>query len=241
MLAAVVGFMIIGGIYLYVKKPNLFKTYVQGVQARLFLRSIPLAFKNYRKRSISAKATLVSEEIRSLGIRIFAIESRAINPEKNAGVKELQGKMGKKISEQIALKQKLTTLDKSIAAMEEKVKILQDRANEAGWKDFQRQLLGDKAAATPSKTEKSPVQRVSPEDGLKVLMEHLLSDPTLMEDPELKKLLEHAGIDIEEIRRLSPQSKELIIEESLKVVRAPFAGEEGATMKRIKNKAIAHG
>lgn len=73
-LAVILGFIIIGAVYLYMKKPNIFKTYVKGVQARLYFWSIPLAVQKYRLNSSILETKKLSENINDLGLRVLEIE-----------------------------------------------------------------------------------------------------------------------------------------------------------------------
>lgn len=123
MVAAIVGSMIIGAIYLYVKKPNLFKTYVNGVQARLFFQNIPLAIQQYRRNYTVLKAS-----------KLFVEKEMLTN--KNDVL------AGKKQAQFDALQQKIDKLNASITKMETQVADLQESINEAGWKDFYRHLHG---------------------------------------------------------------------------------------------------
>lgn len=124
MVAAIVGSMIIGAIYLYVKKPNLFKTYVNGVQARLFFQNIPLAIQQYRRNYTVLKAS-----------KLF-VEKEMLLTNKNDVLAE------KKQAQFDALQQKIDKLNASITKMETQVADLQESINEAGWKDFYRHLHG---------------------------------------------------------------------------------------------------
>lgn len=70
-MAAVLGLAIFGLVYLYVKKPNLFKTYLKGIQAKLLWKEIPLAVQSYRRQYV-----------------LFEMSKRLLNKEKTDGLEK---------------------------------------------------------------------------------------------------------------------------------------------------------
>lgn len=245
MLVFLLGFMLIGGVYLYVKKPNIFKTYVQGVQARLLFNKIPLAIQNLRRNYAFLEANRISEDIRGLANRILEVDKlmegkdrTAIEayiakhslklPKNQQGNSEailknyrekLDAKKTEKSTQRTALIEKLQQLSISMEEMEKKVQVLQDRVDQAGWKDFQRHLYGK---------ENVYDQQHKEIDVSKVFADALMED-SLLEDSETKKILDYMEIDVKMLKRI-PQSASV---ETARVLRAFFAMEEDSTMKMI--------
>jgi hypothetical protein len=166
MIAAIGISAIIGAVYLYVKKPNLFKTYAKGVQLQLFFKEIPLAIQRYRKNYTVLKASKLFIELEVLKLS-----------NKDASVIE------KKDLELSKLETKIKKLGNSVEKMEERVGALQEKITEAGWKDFYAHLH-----------PKNPAVPTTKEDAATAIAHHL-EDPALLQDEETQKLLMHMGID----------------------------------------------
>lgn len=173
-LVGVVVSVVAGSIYLYLKKPNIFKTYAQGVQLRQAFWNIPLGIQQFRKKWRQLEEMKVCAQVNVLGKRLLEAD-----PLKR---KELESKLKAKEEEWKSLSKQVSELNASISRLEEKVKPLQERIDEAGWKDFQLQFHG--------KSNKAP------EDVLKILSKYLLQDATILEDDETKKILLSMGVDL---------------------------------------------
>lgn len=251
MLLILLVFLIVGGVYLYVKKPNIFETYIKGIQTHLFLRKIPLSIQNFRSHYTQLQASKISEEVQGLGIRILAVDRLLEKKDKEEMKLYLKGHVSKRISEHAdvtkiltnyrevleakqekkvarykVLSEKLHVLHHSVSKMEIKVKELQDYIGKAGWKDFQKHLTGK---------GKLMDREGNPLDYAEVLTDFLLQDPTLLEDSETVKLLEYMEIDMKAIRALP---REVIKNESLRAIRGFFAMEEDATIEMIKKQKM---
>lgn len=246
-LATAFGIMVIGAVYLYVKKPNIFKTYIQGVQARLCFWEIPLAVQNYRRNCAKLQLKKVTENVKEIARRVLEVErlletgsdhkiknflynhfpKLKFSDEKLAVQKILvdyRGVLKKREAECMSVRDKLTRFNESVYKFEAKVKVLQDRVDEAGWKDFQKNLNKSQVVAEGSQKDEADV-----------LAHYLLKDATLREDSETKRLLSHMEIDLETTKKLNPSE---IKTETARMIRAFFAMEEKDVMKMIKKQNL---
>lgn len=211
--AVIVGGLIMGAVYLRMKKPNLFKTYIEGVQAKLFFRNIPLGIQKYRRHYASLQAKKVSQEVAILGFKIGS----ASESEKGA----LQRSQGQKQEKLDKLNRKKEKLKNSIDGMEKKVKVLQERIITAGFADFDRLFSNKKIDSADSAVE---------------IVSHLTQDETLMQNDRMKELFSHMGIEPPSFERLKDKK---VQEELIWGIRGFFAMEEGETLKLIKQHRLA--
>lgn len=244
MLAIGISFTIIGAIYLYVKKPNIFKTYLKGIQLQLLFWRIPLAIKTQYRNYTLFQSNKISEEISLIGNRILEVESllksdesasiseylkkKSKNKKISGDVKEIlkghieelkQNKKAKE-AELVIRDKKMVDLSQSIEKFSEKIKVLQKNIDEAGWKDFQRLLNKEKSKEV---------------DEVEILTEHLLKDATLLEDNETRKVLNHMNVDL---RKARSQDLRSIKRETSKALRTFFSIDEEATLHLIKKQTL---
>lgn len=256
MIAAIAISAIVGAVYLYVKKPNVFKTYVNGLQLQLFFKNIPLAIQQYRRNYTVLKASKMFVEWEILK---FSNKDTALIEKKKVRLDTLERKIKK--------------LDNSVKDMEEKVGELQEKIIEAGWKDFYRHLHA-RPAIVPTTTEasasvlaerplKDPTIAVATtedtatilaettessvfvaeqpwkdptivptttKDTATILAEHLMKDSTILEDEETLKLLAHMGIDPKHMGKFPVQVSQTL--------RTFFAMGEGATVELAKHQKM---
>lgn len=249
MLALLCGAMALGGYYLHSKKPNIFKTYINGVQAKLAFWSIPLAIQRFRKNCALLENIHVFGQVQEIGIRILKLNQQLRKGgELEFASKEtleeyrlkLENERKAKVEEWKSLSKKVEGLNESVNGLEKRVKPLQDQINEAGWKDFLFLLYGEKELESDTNIEmveigkKSSTSEKSLDDS-RILAKHLLSDATMLEDPETKKVLLHMGIDLSDV---SDEGHESMLEEVSNRIRAFFAMEAEDTLKMIKNQKL---
>jgi len=237
-LAVLLSFMVIGTIYLYVKKPNIFKTYIRGVQFKLAFWSIPLAVQKFRLNSAILDVKKISENVNELGMRLLEVENilskgtvsqmhdyvqknlisdkkmekleneRAILEKHHS---ELLVKKGLKTTEADALTQKMMELNDSVSNFDIKVKELQNQIDEAGWQDFQKLLL--------DKNEKIEI----------IKGESLLEEATLIEEVETQKILKYMEVNVENLKTLESDSQKI---EIAKAKREFFAMDNADVMAK---------
>lgn len=238
--AGLVVSVILGSIYLHRKKPNLFKTYMQGIQAKLVFWNIPLSIQKFRKKCRLLEEVKVCGKINQIGNEILKVDCLCRLKDENkvkaylsehlskkwfsgnyvealSGYKEvLEGKRESSEAEFKSLSKKVLELNESISYLEEKIKPLQDKISEAGWKDFQLQLK----------------REIEPRGDLRTLSECLLKDPTILQDVETKNILQWMGIDL---YSLSSVDAESAINQVSSKIRTFFAMDEAEKMGMIKN------
>lgn len=238
-LALLGGAMGIGAYYLHMKKPNIFKTYLQGVQARLAFWNIPLAIQQYRKNYNMLENIKTSEEIKAIWQKIGLIDRLQFSSNVESLLEhrtELTNAAKKKEKELSLLGEKIKGLNESILNLEERIKPLQEHIDVAGSKDFLMHLHG--IAELESDTEIELInmsKRPQFKNDFYVLAEYLLQDATIQEDSETKQFLLHMGIDLSE---LSDENKNFMIEKLAKQIRGFFAMETDATLKFIEGQKL---
>jgi hypothetical protein len=227
------GFLGLGGYYLHSKKPNIFKTYVKGVQAKLAFWSIPLAIQQFRKNYALLENVKAAEEIKAIWHRINLIDRLLPNSDIN-GLQNLKEELiaaAEKKSEELKyLNGKINGLSESINSLEERIKPLQEQIEEAGKKDFLFQLNGEVALDSDTMIELSNLNMRSKtsKEGFRILAESIMLDPTLREDKQTRKILLHKGIDL----------SESTIDEVENKIRAFFAMETEDTLKFIEGQKL---
>lgn len=253
MLVGVIGGMIFGAVYLYIKKPNIFKTYLKGVQILLAFWNIPRAVQNFRSHYAQLSEMRVSDQINDIRGRVLEAEgllkgegkdkdiesflNKHLPEKKTSGlnvddilkkyVKKLKKTEAAKLKEAEHLKQKIAGLNESIDYFEAKIKPLQAEVNAAGWKDFQRSL-----------DRKQEVEAV--DDDASILAEYLVKDIGLQEDSETRKLLLHMDINPNTLSKEDTEDLKVMVAER---IRAFFAMETSETMSLIskQNLLVKHG
>lgn len=246
---------ILGAVYLYIKKPNIFKTYLQGIQLKLLFWRIPLAIHTHRRNYTLMQEHKISVEINLIAGRILEIDKllktdnkeeiknylRKINKKISGNVEEIlenykQGLIKTQISKEAEFEirnKKLNDLNLSVAKFSEKVETLQEKINNAGWKDFERLLNKKKYKEDKASSEKLLISNKN--DEVKILVEHLLKDSTLLEDSETKKILNHMDVDI---TKLNKKDLEAVKEGAEKSLRVFFAMDVDDTLYLIKKQTI---
>jgi hypothetical protein len=204
-LAGVVVSVLAGSIYLYMKKPNIFKTYIQGIQARLMFWNIPLSIQQFRKNCKLLEEVKIYGQINKIGLQILEADPKLRE--------KLENKLNAKKEKWKALTEQVAELNISISRFEERIKPLQERIDQAAWKDFQLQLHG-------KEIELAQMDIDRPKEDLQVLVEHLLQDETLVEDDETKNLLLQMGIDLSTV---VGKNRELATQELSSMIRTFFS------------------
>lgn len=237
--ALLVGALALGGIYLYKTKPNTFKTYITGVQARLAFWKIPLAIQDFRRKYALLENIKISEEIKGIWHRIHTIERLLKSGSNIEGLESYREELEKaalsKMEELKSLDAKVEGLNRSIDSLEEKVKPLQAQVDEAGGKDFSLQVNG-KAGKTElishdeNEIELTDLSKPHSKGLFHDLAEFLKKDPTIAEDPQIQKILAHRGVDLSD---LSEGDLELLTAEVAKRLRATYAMETQDTLNLI--------
>jgi len=257
LIAVAIVLFIVGLAYLYYKKPNLFKTFLKGVQARLAFHQVPLMIQRFRRQNAMFEASRVSESIRQLSARKEEIARLLMKtdpitleeiPEKlrkrmikekidssNDQIKvflenyqsEITQRIDKKERKITDLNSKLSGLADSVEKQEKKVEELKARIREAGWKDYVRAL----AFPRPKGLEDG-------KDEADILAEFLLQDETLLEDTETAALLKKLNIDLADIYKKSSDRQELI-QETASAIRAFFAMDDAETLTMIRKQLLS--
>lgn len=225
-LALLGGALGIGACYLYVKKPNVFKSYFQGLQLRLAFWKIPLAIQQFRKNYNLLESMKTSEEIRAIWQKVHLVDRLLPNSDVKdlpAYREELMKAVKKKEEEVGLLNGKIKELNESILHLDERVKPLQEQVYEAGANDFLIHLHEGKGA------------ELGLADDFNVLAEYLLQDATILEDKRTKKILLHMGIDL---GQLSDENKDSMIETLAKQIRQFFALDIKETMEFIEGQKL---
>lgn len=227
MLVVTVGAIVVGAIYLKVKKPNLFKEHMKGVKTRLLIRKVPLIIQNFRLQRTTMESSNIATSRLVNNIQKAEIESllsaisKGDTPEITEDIKErIKGLKKAKSNEKVKiildraledLKKKIEvetvkfdSLNKKIEKLKESVdkhdavaKLLQERLIEAGWKDYLWKLGKNHAGYD--------------ENIVFDIAEALMNDPDLLDDPETKQLLDHLQINLEHLRKL-PESADQLFE-----------------------------
>lgn len=243
-IAIVLGLMALGTYYLYLKKPNIFKTYVQGVQVRLAFWKIPLAIQNYRKNCNVLKNIKISEEIKTIWTKIHLLDRF----EKLSDVKIQQRSLEyrQELLNTVQLKkEELKLLDENIKGLNEwvdyfenKAKPLQERIDEAGGKDFLYHLHGGVELDSDTKIELSDLSKPHSKkykNDFYLLAEHLIEDATIINDEKTVKILSLMGIDLTDLSR---ENIESAIDTVAKKIRAFFAMETEDTLSFIEDQKL---
>ncbi|MEI8365608.1 MAG: hypothetical protein WCF65_04235 [Parachlamydiaceae bacterium] len=115
LLGTAIGATVVGAIYFYVKKPNLFKLYLRGIPAKVLLKKIPIFIQ-------SCRTLIITRKLEKLGLEILQTDNR-----------QNLGKMRK-------LNQKKIELENSIRKRTDEVAVMESLMMEAGWKDYKKSL-----------------------------------------------------------------------------------------------------
>lgn len=258
MLVAIAGAIVVGAVYLRVKKPNLFKEHWKGVKTKLLFRKIPQIIQNFRLQRTTMESSKLATSLlvknlhkKELELLLETLKSgdKAIIPDelKNR-VKALKNvkndrklekilskaleDLNRKIDQEKArfdnLQKKIDELGESVKHHEAKAKVLQKRIENAGWKDYLWHLNKEHGGAYN-------------EEIIDILAEHLMSDSDLLDDPDTRELLEHLGINLSEVRELHDANSRL--GEVADAIRSFFGSEDDEVIRKIRERkmVVAYG
>jgi hypothetical protein len=263
-LAVVALFIIIGAAYLYWKKPNIFMTYVKGVQSKLFFWSLPLAIQKYRLHYSVLETKKQSENINVIALRVLEIE-KLLQHGTDSEIEEFSQeyfwslsriipgyKDSKTVEEHKEILRKyqsdLQTLkdskEKEIKKLNEQVAHLSGSVEYFNEKVQKLQDRVDVAGwkdfqrslkKKEAKAEAAATAKITPEEDYEILADFLLNDASLLDDSETKRLLLHMGIDLEQLNSID--QKELK-KEIGHLIRGFFAMETEDTVSLLNKQTL---
>lgn len=260
MLALAAFFSLLGLAYLYYKKPNLFKTYLQALQIRVGFKGLQLAIAKFRRQNAVLETSRISEAAHVLASRLLHVETLLKQSPDDLKVSMLPQELIEQLN---AEEKKQLTLNKERS--QELLEIYHRKlAAQIDKNEQQARSISQKATVLHHSIEKlekakkvlqkriqiagwkdyqkllhgyakKDTSKAKQEDAAMLLARSLLGDQALIRETETLALLTHMRIDLTPFK-LSEDPEELV-EALAENFRTFFAMDDEHIIKMISNKS----